>query len=317
MQTGEYSKTAMGTAFMRAYHAAHDRPPVFADFLAQRLLTAEEYLASEERHLRAFQVFHPDRAAAYLDDRAGALACWMQNAGAPAIVLARAKYGEDLLEQAVGQGVRQYVILGAGMDTFAWRRPDLLAKLEVFEIDHPATQNHKRQRLREAGLEEPERLHFLPLDFSLDNLTKALGRSAYDPLAPTFFSWLGVTYYLPWEAILSTWRAISEVAPPGSAVTFDYLDADAFDPARVSRRVQIMMEIVIRVGEPMITGFAPETLAADLAAEGLRLEENLGPATIQERFFEGRPDGYHACEHAHFAWAAVASRATPIRGERL
>lgn len=305
MQTGEYSKTAMGTAFMRAYHAAQDRPPLFEDLLAQRLLTEEEYRTSEERHLRAFQVFHPEEAAAY-PEREEALARWMQNAGAPAIVLGRARFSEELLEQAVKEGVRQYVILGAGMDTFAWRRPDLLAHLEVFEIDHPSTQNHKRQRLREVGLEEPERLHFLPLDFSLDNLTKALGRSAYDPQAPTFFSWLGVTYYLPWEAILSTWRAISEVAPPGSAVTFDYLDAAAFDPARVSRRVQIMMEIVTRVGEPMITGFAPETLAADLAAEGLQLQENLDPAAIQERFFQGRPDGYHACEHAYFAWAQVA-----------
>ena len=305
MQNGEYSKTAMGTAFMRAYHAAHGRPPVFEDLLARRLLTPEEYRESEARHLRALQVFHPEQAAAY-PDRAAALAYWMQNAGAPAIVLGRARFSEELLERAVQQGVRQYVILGAGMDTFAWRRPDLLAHLEVFEIDHPATQAHKRQRLREAGLEEPQGLHFLPLDFSLDNLTKALGRSAYDPQAPAFFSWLGVTYYLPWEAILSTWRAISEAAPPGSSLTFDYLDAAAYDPVRVSRRVQIMMEIVVRVGEPMITGFDPETLAADLASEGLSLQENLDPAAIQERFFAARPDGYHACEHAYFARAVVA-----------
>lgn len=305
MQTGEYSKTAMGTAFMRAYHAAQDRPPVFEDLLAQRLLTAEEYRTSEERHLRAFQVFHPDRAAAY-PERAEALACWMQNAGAPAIVLGRARFSEELLEQAVKDGVRQYVILGAGMDTFAWRRPDLLARLEVFEVDHPATQAHKRQRLREAGLEVPAGLNFLPVDFGRDNLAAALSRSAYDPQAPTFFNWLGVTYYLPRDAICATWRAISEAAPPGSAVVFDYLDADAFVPARVSRRVQIMMEIVTRVGEPMITGFDPETLAADLAREGLRLEENLDPGAIQERFFQSRTDGYHACEHAYFAWAAVA-----------
>ncbi|MHB8066684.1 MAG: class I SAM-dependent methyltransferase [Desulfobaccales bacterium] len=305
MQTGEYSKTAMGTAFMRAYHAAQDRFPVFEDLLAQRLLTAEEYRTSEERHLRAFQVFHPDQAAAY-PDREEALARWMQNAGAPAIVLGRARFSEELLEQAVKEGVRQYVILGAGMDTFAWRRPDLLAHLEVFEIDHPSTQTHKRQRLREVGLEPPAHLHFLPVDFGEDNLAAALQRSAYDKEAPTFFSWLGVTYYLPRGAICSTWRAISEAAPPGSAVVFDYLDTDAYDPARVSRRVQIMMEIVTRVGEPMITGFDPAALAADLAREGLRLQENLDPGAIQERFFKGRSDGYHACEHAYFAWAQVA-----------
>jgi len=305
MQDGEYSKTAMGTAFMRAYHAAHARPPVFDDFLAQRLLTAAERLASEERHLRAFHLFNPAEAA-LCPDRAGALACWMQNAGAPAIVLARARYAEDHLEQAVRQGLKQYVILGAGMDTFALRRPDLLEQLQVFEVDHPATQAHKRQRLREVGLESPPHLHFLPVDFSRENLAAALKRSAYDPQAPTFFSCLGVTYYLPRDAVSATWRALTAAAPPGSAVIFDYLDTDAFVPGRVSRRVEVMMEIVKRIGEPMVTGFAPATLAADLARLGLRLQENLSPAAIQDRFFQGRTDGYHACEHAHFACAVVA-----------
>jgi methyltransferase (TIGR00027 family) len=304
MQTEGHSKTAMGTAFMRAYHAAHACSPIFADFLAHGLITAEERLASEERHLRAFALFEPARAAQY-PDRAQALAYWMQNAGAPAIVLARARYNEDILEQAVRDGVRQYVILGAGMDTFAWRRPDLLAHLQVLEIDHPATQAHKRRRLREAGLQPPAGLHFLPLDFNEGNLEATLRDSSYDPQAPTIFSWLGVTYYLPQNAILATWRTISLLAPAGSAVIFDYLDADAFIPGRVARRVQIMKEIVQRIGEPMITGFAPADLAADLARQGLGLHENLGPADIQARFFQGRTDGYHACEHVHFAWALV------------
>lgn len=305
MQDGEYSKTAMGTAYMRAYHAAHAHRPIFADVFAQRLLTEEEYLTREERHLKAFQIFYPDEAAV-CPDRADALAGWMRKAGAPAIVLARARYTEDLLEQAVREGVRQYVILGAGMDTFAWRRPDLMARLQVFEIDHPATQAHKRQRLRAAGLEPPPNLHFLPMDFDRENLAEALKRTQYDPQTPTFFSWLGVTYYLPREAIFATWRAIAEIAPPGSGVIFDYLEADAFIPGKAVRRVAIMIEIVKRLGEPMITGFTPADLAEDLARQGLRLQENLSPADIQERFFQGRDDGYHACEQADFAWAVVA-----------
>lgn len=305
MQDGEYSKTAMGTAFMRAFHATQVRPLIFADFLAERLLTPEEYRASEERHLRAFHLFYPDEAAA-CPDRACCLAGWMENAGAPAIILARARYTEELLEEAVSQGLKQYVILGAGMDTFAWRRPDLLARLQVFEIDHPATQAHKRQRLREVGLEEPGNVHFLAVDFNQETLAAALRRSPYDPQAPTFFSWLGVTYYLPWEVIQSTWRTIAGVAPPGSALVFDYLDREAFVPGRAARRVEIMIEIVQRVGEPMITGFAPGTLAGDLAAEGLHLHENLDPGAIQERFFNMRPDGYRACEQTYFALAVVA-----------
>jgi methyltransferase (TIGR00027 family) len=304
MQTEGYSKTAMGTAFMRAYHAANARPPIFDDFLAHALITEEERLAGEERRLKALQLYDPVQAALH-PDRAQALAYWMQNACAPAIVLARARYNEDILEQGVKQGVRQYVILGAGMDTFAWRRPDLLATLKVLEIDQPATQAHKRRRLREMGFQLPEGLHFLPLDFNEGNLTNTLRGSAYDPQAPTIFSWLGVTYYLPRQVILGTWRAISELAPAGSALVFDYLDADAFIPARVSRRVQVMMEIVKRIGEPMITGFDPAALAADLASQGLGLRENLSPADIQERFFQCRTDGYHACEQAHYALAVV------------
>jgi methyltransferase (TIGR00027 family) len=305
MQTEEYSKTAMGTTFMRAYHATHDCCPIFDDFLAHVLITEEERLATEERHIKALQVFEPAQAALH-PGRAQALAYWMQNSGAPAIVLARARYNEGVLEQAVKQGVRQYVILGAGMDTFAWRRPDLLAHLTVLEIDHPATQAHKRRRFQEVGLQPPAGLSFLPLDFNEWTLESTLRGSAYDAQAPTIFSWLGVTYYLPVDVIESTWRIISQMAPAGSALIFDYLDADAFIPARVAKRVRIMQEIVRKIGEPMVTGFDPATLAADLARQGLRLHENLTPEDIQDRFFKGRPDGYHACEQAHVAQAVVS-----------
>ena len=306
MQADQVSKTAKGTAFMRAYHAACDHPKIFDDFLAHRFITAEERLDREERHLKAFRLFDPARAAA-CPDRASALACWMQSSAPPPVVLGRARYAEDHLEAAVRrQEVQQYVILGAGLDTFALRRSHLLAQLKVFEVDHPATQAYKRLRLREAGLEEPAQLHFLPVDFSRDNLAAALRRSSYDPQAPSFFSWLGVTYYLTRQAMLATLGAIAEVSPAGSAVIFDYLDTDAFVPEKAARRVQVMGELVRMLGEPMITGLDPATLAADLAAVGLRLLEDLSPEDIQSRFFAGRLDGYHACEHAHFAWAAVA-----------
>jgi methyltransferase (TIGR00027 family) len=305
MEAKPVSRTAMGTAFMRAYHAAHDHPKIFDDFLAQHMITEEELRESEARHLKAFEKFDPERAASYADRRL-ALATWMQSAGAPAIVLGRARYNEDNLEQAVRAGVKQYVILGAGMDTFAFRRPDLVEQLSVFEVDQPATQAHKRQRLLRLGREQPERLHFIPVDFSREDLAATLRRSSYDPQAPSFFSWLGVTYYLTREALLGTFAAIAEVAPPGSSVIFDYLDTEAFVPERAARRVSIMVEIVKKVGEPMITGFEPSALAEDLAGVGLRLIEDLGPDEIQTRFFAERTDGYQACEHAHFAWAVVA-----------
>jgi methyltransferase (TIGR00027 family) len=304
MQAHQVSKTAMGTAFMRAYHASHDHPKIFDDHLAHRLITAEEYRESVERHLKAFQLFDPVWSAS-CSDRDCALSSWMQSAAAPAIVLGRAQYAEGILEQALKQQqVRQYVILGAGMDTFAFRRRDLLARLQVFEVDRPATQAHKRQRILELG-EPPPQLHFIKVDFSQENLAAALRNSAYNPQIPTFFSWLGVTYYLSREAAFATLAAIAQVAPAGSGIIFDYLDADAFVPEKVARRVQFMMEIVSRVGEPMLTGFDPSTLSADLAGLGLGLHEDLGPAEIQSNFFKNRTDDYHASEHAHFAWAKV------------
>jgi methyltransferase (TIGR00027 family) len=304
MEANQVSKTAKGTAFMRAYHAANDHPKIFDDFWARHLITDEEYQESEARHLRAFQKFHPDRAANCPDQRL-ALATWMQSAGAPAIVLGRARYTEAILEEAVSAGVQQYVILGAGMDTFALRRPDILERLSVFEVDHPATQAHKRQRLHLAGHQPSARQHFIPVDFSKENLATALGSSPYNPRALSFFSWLGVTYYLTREALFTTFRAIAASAPSGSTIIFDYLDAEAFVPEKAARRVSIMIEIVKRVGEPMISGFDPSTLAHDLAGVGLHLIEDLGPADIQAHFFAGRADAYHACEHAHFARAVV------------
>jgi methyltransferase (TIGR00027 family) len=305
MEANQVSITARGTAFMRAYHAAHDHPKIFDDFLAHQMITEEERRAAEERHLKAFERFDPGRAAS-CPDRAKALACWMQTGTALSTIVSRARYTEDNLANLVRrQEVEQYVILGAGMDTFAWRRPDLLERLKVFEVDHPATQAHKRQRLREAGLKYPVQLHFIPVDFSRENLATTLRRSAYDPQAPSFFSWLGVTYYLSREAVFATLRAIAAIALSGSTVIFDYMDADAFVPGKASRRMQFLMEIVKRVGEPMLTGFDPANLGTDLAPLGLRLHEELGPADIQRRFFEGRQDGYHAGEHAHFAWAEI------------
>jgi methyltransferase (TIGR00027 family) len=306
MEANQFSKTAIGTAFMRAYHATHDHPKIFDDFLAHRLISEEGRRRFTARHIEMFQRLDPERAAS-CPDQATALACWMQTFAPLPVILGRARYAEDILEEALRQReVKQYVILGAGMDTFAFRRPDLLERLQVFEVDHPATQAHKRRALMEIGMEPPAQLHFVPVDFSQENLAAALKRSAYDPQVPSFFSWLGVTYYLTRAAVCATWRAIAGVAPAGSAVIFDYLDTDAFVPGRVANRVQIMMDAVRQVGEPMITGFDPATLTADLEPLGLSLREDLGPSDIEARYFAGRPDDYHASEHVHFAWAVVA-----------
>jgi methyltransferase (TIGR00027 family) len=166
-------------------------------------------------------------------------------------------------------------------------------------------QAFKRLRLAEVGLAPPANLHFVPVDLEQENLATALTRSAYDPHAPSFFGWLGVTMYLDRNAIFGTLRAIRSVATAGSSVVFDYFDRDAFVPAKAAKRVQATVENIRRLGEFIHTGIEPSALGTELSDIGFRLAEHLQPDEIEERYFQGRTDGYYACEHAHLAWAVV------------
>lgn len=303
MEREHSSRTALFTAYSRGYHARNDCPRIFDDFLAHDLL-GEERTAIEEELLAAFRLHNPDGAASFADTPS-ALAWIMQSMATSPIVLGRARYAEEILEKAVQQGGTQYVILGAGLDTFAFRRPDLAGRLRVFEVDHPATQGYKRRRLAELGWENPACLQFVPVDFTKDSLGAELFASGYDRQAPTFFSWLGVSYYLSREVAFATMRSVAEIAPAGSSLVFDYLDFDAFIPAKAALRVQRMLWSVQEMGEPMEAGFDPCGLAAEMVPLGLRLVEDLSPEEIQGRYFMGRADRYRACEHVHFAHAVT------------
>lgn len=302
MNENQSSLTAMITAYVRAYHAMHGTPKIFDDFLAYRLFKEEERTFFGQNLAESLKFLNPE-SAELCPDQSTALALVMRD---QTIGVSRARYTEDNLETAVKQGVQQYVILGAGFDTFAFRRPDMLGQLQVFEVDHPATQASKRQRLAELDWELPEQLHFIPVDFTKESLSAVLKQSTYYRQTLSFFSWLGVTYYLTRDVVLSTLRAIADIAPSGSTIIFDYMDTDAFIPERASKHIQRMQKIVQRTGEPMQTGFDPSTLAVDLENIGLRLRENLSPSDIEDRYFTGRTDGCHASEHVHFAWVTVA-----------
>lgn len=309
MDPNQPSTTALISAFGRAYHVTHDNhaapenPKIFDDYLAPKLFTAEQHALFSDNLSRAFAFFDPE-GAARTTTQAEALAGFMHNQSLP-VTLSRARYVEEILEAAIKGGVAQYVILGAGLDTFAFRRPDLLAHVELFEVDHPGTQNYKRERLSSLGWQIPTQLHWVPVDFTQSDLVPALKQHNYDPANLTLFSWLGVTYYLSREVIDTTLSAISHNAAPGSTLIFDYLDADAFIPGRTATRVARMQAATQMSGEPMQTGFDPAALGSELSALGFHLEENLSPADIQAKYFQGRTDGYYAFEHIHFARAIV------------
>ena len=304
MEPNRASITALVTAYCRAYHATHDSPKIFDDFLADQMYTEEEHISFDRNLASNLPLINPERAATN-PDQATALACVMQTHHGP-ITLSRSRYTEDSLEQALAQGVQQYVILGAGLDTFAFRKPDQVERLQVFEVDYPATQAMKHERLTMLGREYPPQLHFISVDFAGESLADALLHSSYDPQKLSFFSWLGVTYYLSREVVFDTLGAIAKIAPKSSTLVFDYMETEAFIPEKAAKRMQLMQAIAAQVGEPMQAGFDPLVLAGELKSLGFSLEENLGPAEIEQRYFKGRSDEYHAFEQVHFARAVVA-----------
>jgi methyltransferase (TIGR00027 family) len=276
----EGSRTAVQVALLRARHAENDEPKVFNDYLAGKLFTPGE------------------RA----DFEGMAVAQGMTVARA----VARARFIEDHLLACIERGVSQYVILGAGFDTFAVRRADLQDRLTVFEIDHPATQESKRTRLAAARLAWPPNLHFLPADFERESLFDVLLRSPYRRDRAAFFSMAGVTYYLPSDTVLGVLRSIRRAAAPGSCLAFDYLDLDAFDPLKAAARIRVVMERVRRLGEPLVTGFDPQRLPSALATIGFHVVEALSPGEQLTRYFNGRADGLRPPEHVHLLLADLA-----------
>jgi methyltransferase (TIGR00027 family) len=219
-------------------------------------------------------------------------------------VLARARYAEDRLAKAVERGVRQYVLVGAGLDTFAFRRTDMRQRLQVFELDHPQSQVAKRKRLAAAGLAEPSNLHFGAVDFEREGVAEALGCLPFRPDQPAVFAWLGVTMYLTRAAIEGTWRALRSVAQRQSEIVFDFIHRESLS-ATAAGSARRLRDRARAIGEPIITGLDPATLGADLEATGWTLLEQLDAAEIDRRYFAMRTDGYRARPMGHLACGAT------------
>lgn len=303
MKNSKASMTAVVSAFGRAYHSLYDEPKIFNDFLARQFITEKEFNSISKHMAEGIKFFNPTQAHLYSDEKS-ALKWVIQNQIAPT-PLARSRYTEDMLENAIKLGVTQYVILGAGLDTFAFRRPELLSKIRVFEVDHPDTQELKLERIHELGWSQDSSTKYVSVDFSKDSFKESLLSSGYNPNELSFFSWLGVTYYLTREEICNIFRDITSVAPKGSSLVFDYPDVDIFNCERASKRVQSMVAMAKMAGEPMKTGYEYSELESDLEQSGLLIYEHLTPSDIEERYFKGRNDFYHAFENINYALAVV------------
>jgi methyltransferase (TIGR00027 family) len=219
------------------------------------------------------------------------------------LVILRTRYTEEALAAAVARGVRQYVILGAGMDTFALRQPAFAEGVDVIELDHPASQTFKRERLRACNVPVPPRLHFLAADLSGEPLATALARSPYRSAEPAFFSWLGVTMYLTRETNLATLRGIA-CAAAGSELVFTYQDQREMDAG--SESIRDLRSRVAALGEPHVSGFDPTQLAEDLRQVGLSLVEDFSGEEIWRKYCTEDEDGLRSPAVFHIALARVA-----------
>ena len=217
--------------------------------------------------------------------------------------LARAAFCERVLHHEVMLGAHQYVILGAGLDTFGFRHPDLENKIEVFEIDHPATQEFKKKRLAETKFNIPCNLHFIPMDFTKMFSYQKLTNEGFDVSKKTFFSLLGVTYYLSKEDVMSLFTHLFSKLPSGSSIVFDYADEKLFEEKGLSNRVDNMLKIASIGGEPMQTCFSYNEIQSLLEKAGLLIYEHLSPETINETFFKDRSDYLSAFETIHYIHA--------------
>jgi methyltransferase (TIGR00027 family) len=295
--------TALGTSVMRAMHTRRDLPALIDDSWGDRLVTeAERDLLREVGMSRLSPAERAQLEA--LGSPEEILAVIVRAHPSYGAVILRTRYAEDALEAAVARGVGQYVIIGAGMDSFALRRPGFANDVAVFEVDHPASQSLKLERLEECGVQPPTGVDYVAADLGVEGLDAALERCSFDPTEAACFSWLGVTAYLTREANLTTLRAIASCGQPDSELVFSYIDQRDFDaPGDDERRKA--REVVASVGEPWVSGFSPSQLDDDLRSAGLTLIEDLGHQELRERYCEGREDGLSASVVDHVARARV------------
>lgn len=263
MQKGKASRTALRVAIRRAAHQLTDLPPVHDDPVAVRLI-GDEYARDMERA----------RHRVARDFRA--------------YLAARSRYAEEQLSEAVTAGVDQFVVLGAGLDTFAYRNP--YAQVHVYEVDFPATQEWKRSLLAEKGIEPTGSLTYVPLDFERHTLAEGLAGTGFDWKRPAFFSWLGVVPYLTLDAFRHTLKMIADL-PPGSGISFDYVFApESLTPAR--REIFARLERrLLDCGEPMQLFFEPATLADELRQAGFVCYDQADAERLNDLYFRDREDG--------------------------
>lgn len=260
--------TAARVALWRALHVQADAPPhVLADTVGLQLLAPPDDWRS--RGDMDLQFTRPFRAS----------------------IVARARFIEDMVAERLDHGLAQYVILGAGLDSFAQRRPEIGARLDVFEVDQPGPQTWKRQRLRELGFAAPSWLHFVPADFEARQAwLDALKAAGFDPGKPSVVVSTGVSMYLSKEANAATLRQVASLAP-GSTFAMTFLLPLASAEPAVRPALEMAEKGGRASGTPFISFFTPAEITAMAREAGFSEARHVSAADLTDRYFKGRADG--------------------------
>ena len=287
------SVTAKICAFVRAWHSNYSRDKIYDDYLAYDFMGKEEYdsiyglisggldgslsLTREDTDQVIGEYFAP-------------------------ILLSRIHFNEVRLEEfAKENGKIQYVICGAGSDTFSFRNDN--EDIEIFEIDHPDTQNYKLEKIRELEWKIRENVHYVSVDFERERMCDKLIAAGFDPNKKTFFSILGVSYYLTLDVFTDTLRQMAELSALGSEVVFDYPIKTGDFPQRVIR----LEEITRALGEVMRGGYDYSEVSRALYSLGFQIDTYMPPEKIQKEYFEGRHDGLKAFENVSLISASYTA----------
>lgn len=280
------SVTAKLCAFARAWHSNKVRQKIFDDYLAYDIMGKEEYDDIFEIIRHGFG----ESPSAFLNEDVEEI---IKEYIAP-IPLSRIHFSESRLESfAEKYNKIQYVICGAGSDTFSFRNSN--KNIEIYEIDHPDTQRYKLEKIKKLEWNIPSNVHFVSVDFEKEKMTDKLISAGYNPNIKTFFSILGVTYYLSLPVFTNTLMQVSQLSSVGSVLAFDYPQKNGDFPKRVSRLEQITSNL----GEQMQGGFDYEEVSRALFSLGFQIDTYLSPKKVQELYFANRNDGLKAFENVN------------------
>lgn len=269
------SRTAEGAAAVRAVHHLYDDPVIFDDPFAIELIDWK--LARLCRsHIFRWLMREP-----------------IELGLGPVFVCSFcfSRYAEERLDELVSSGVDQYVLVGAGLDSFVLRRRDLADVLRVYELDHPASQRVKRERLASVAGSLPGNLELVPIDFERETLSDALSATRFSADRPAFFCWLGTVVYLTRSAVFETLGSLSRFAAPGSEVVFDYMGTTEGLRAGDRLATDFLRRATRTMGEPLVSEFDPQVLPEEVCRLGYELVANLSPKDLETRYLAGRWDG--------------------------